>query len=136
MEEEQRKDLRQKIGEVEQGLNNTKQVIGEKAEAVLSSGKQIFEEKAEEAQKEDKLDIGSDKVITSPLVGTFYCASSPDADPFVRVGDTVKKGQVLGIIEAMKLMNEIESEYDGIVEAILVENENVVEYGQPLFRIR
>ncbi len=105
------------------------------------AGKGLFaapavEEKAEEAQKEDKLDIGSDKVITSPLVGTFYCASSPDADPFVRVGDTVKKGQVLGIIEAMKLMNEIESEYDGIVEAILVENENVVEYGQPLFRIR
>ena len=105
------------------------------------AGKGLFaapavEEKAEEAQKEAKLDIGSDKVITSPLVGTFYCASSPDADPFVRVGDTVKKGQVLGIIEAMKLMNEIESEYDGIVEAILVENENVVEYGQPLFRIR
>ena len=80
--------------------------------------------------------IQSDKVITSPLVGTFYNASSPDADPFVNVGDAVKKGQVLGIIEAMKLMNEIESEYDGIVEAVLVENEAVVEYGQPLFRIR
>lgn len=82
------------------------------------------------------VDIGADKVVTSPLVGTFYSASSPDADPFVQVGDTVKKGQVLGIIEAMKLMNEIESEYDGVVEAVLVENENVVEYGQPLFRIR
>lgn len=93
-------------------------------------------EKADETEKEEKLDIGSDKVIVSPLVGTFYSASSPDADPFVHVGDTVKKGQVLGIIEAMKLMNEIESEYDGIVEAILVENENVVEYGQPLFRIK
>ena len=56
--------------------------------------------------------------------------------PFVKVGDTVKKGQVLGIVEAMKLMNEIESEYDGVVEAILVKNEEVVEYGQPLFRIR
>ena len=54
----------------------------------------------------------------------------------VKVGDTVKKGQVLGLIEAMKLMNEIESEYDGVVEAILVENEEVVEYGQPLFRIK
>lgn len=82
------------------------------------------------------VDIGSDKVVTSPLVGTFYCASSPEADPFVQVGDTVKKGQVLGIIEAMKLMNEIESEYDGVVEAVLVKNEEVVEFGQPLFRIR
>ena len=84
----------------------------------------------------DRADIGSDKVITSPLVGTFYNASSPDAAPFVQAGDTVKKGQVLGIIEAMKLMNEIESEYDGIVEAVLVNNEEVVEYGQPLFRIK
>lgn len=80
--------------------------------------------------------IGSDKVVTSPLVGTFYNAPSPDAEAFVSVGDSVKKGQVLGIIEAMKLMNEIESEYDGIVEAILVGNEEVVEYGQPLFRIK
>ena len=84
----------------------------------------------------DRADIGSDKVITSPLVGTFYNASSPDAAPFVQAGDTVKKGQVLGIIEAMKLMNEIESEYDGVVEAVLVNNEEVVEYGQPLFRIK
>ena len=70
------------------------------------------------------------------MVGTFYSAPTPDAAPFVQVGKKEKKGQVLGIIEAMKLMNEIESEYDGVVEAILVENENVVEYGQPLFRIR
>lgn len=82
------------------------------------------------------VEIGSDNVIISPLVGTFYASSSPDAEPFVKVGDTVKKGQVLGIIEAMKLMNEIESEFDGVVEAILVNNEDVVEYGQPLFRIR
>ena len=83
-----------------------------------------------------KAEIHSDKVVTSPLVGTFYSASSPDAEPYVKEGDTVKKGQVLGIIEAMKLMNEIESEYDGVVEAVLVGNEEVVEYGQPLFRIR
>ncbi len=80
--------------------------------------------------------IPSDKVVTSPLVGTFYSSASPDKEPFVKEGDTVKKGQVLGIIEAMKLMNEIESEYDGVVEAVLVNNEDVVEYGQPLFRIR
>ena len=69
------------------------------------------------------------------MVGTFYAAPSEGADPFVSVGDTVKKGQVLGIIEAMKLMNEIECEYDGVVAAVLVENKEVVEYGQPLFRI-
>jgi len=77
-----------------------------------------------------------DNVVTCPLVGTFYSSPSPDAEDFVKVGDHVKKGQVIGIVEAMKLMNEIESEYDGIVEAILVKNEETVEYGQPLFRIR
>lgn len=80
--------------------------------------------------------ILSGNVVKSPLVGTFYNAPSPDAEAFVKVGDTVKKGQVLGIVEAMKLMNEIESEFDGTVEQILVENEDVVEYGQPLFVIR
>lgn len=89
---------------------------------------------AQEGQEGNPID--SDQVINSPLVGVFYAASSPDADPFVKVGDRVKKGQILGIIEAMKLMNEIESEYDGVVEAILVKNEDVVEFGQPLFRIR
>lgn len=74
--------------------------------------------------------------VKAPLVGTFYNAASPDSEPFVQVGDTVKKGQVLGIIEAMKLMNEIECEYDGVVAAILPKNEQMVEYGQPLFIIR
>lgn len=78
----------------------------------------------------------TDKLVTSPLVGTFYSAPSPDAEEFVKVGDTVTKGQTIGIVEAMKLMNEIECEYDGIVEAILVKNEETVEYGQPLLRIR
>lgn len=73
--------------------------------------------------------------VTSPLVGTFYAAPSEDAAPFVSVGDTVKKGQTLAIIEAMKLMNEIESEYDGTVTEVLAENGSPVEYGQPLFRI-
>jgi acetyl-CoA carboxylase biotin carboxyl carrier protein len=73
--------------------------------------------------------------VTSPIVGTFYRAPSPDADPFVEVGLKVKKGQVLCIIEAMKLMNEIESEVDGIVVKGLVENGQPVEYGEPLFLI-
>lgn len=75
-------------------------------------------------------------VVTSPLVGTFYAAPSEDAEAFVAVGDQVKKGQTLAIIEAMKLMNEIESEYDGVVEEICVSNGQAVEYGQELFRIR
>ena len=75
-------------------------------------------------------------VVKSPLVGTFYAAPSEDAQPFVKVGDTVKKGQTLAIVEAMKLMNEIESEFDGVVTEILVENEDNVEYGQTLFRIQ
>lgn len=75
-------------------------------------------------------------MVKSPLVGTFYAAPSPDSPAFVKVGDTVKKGQVLGIIEAMKLMNEIESEFDGVVEAILVSDGSLVEYNQPLFCIK
>ncbi len=73
--------------------------------------------------------------MKSPLVGTFYNAPSPDAEPFVKVGDRVKKGQTLGIIEAMKLMNEIECEYDGVISEILVDNMDMVEYGQTLFII-
>ncbi len=73
--------------------------------------------------------------ITSPIVGTFYRSPSPDADPYVEEGDTVKKGQVLCIVEAMKLMNEIESEVDGRIVKILVEGAKPVEYGQPLFLI-
>ena len=74
--------------------------------------------------------------MASPLVGTFYNSSSPDAEPFVKVGDTVKKGQTLGIIEAMKLMNEITAEEDGEIAEVCVQNGQVVEFGQPLFRLR
>ena len=74
-------------------------------------------------------------IVKSPLVGTFYAAPSEDADPFVSVGDQVKKGQTLAIVEAMKLMNEIESDFDGKVAEIYVQNGQAVEYGQPLFRI-
>lgn len=74
-------------------------------------------------------------IVKSPLVGTFYAAPAEDADPFVSLGDTVKKGQTLAIVEAMKLMNEIESDYNGKIAEIYVENGQAVEYGQPLFRI-
>lgn len=74
-------------------------------------------------------------VVKSPLVGTFYAAPAEDAEPFVKVGDSVKEGQVLAIVEAMKLMNEIESDFTGTVKEILVENGQGVEFGQPLFVI-
>lgn len=74
--------------------------------------------------------------ITSPMVGTFYRAPSPTSPPFVDIGDTVKKGQTLCIIEAMKLMNEIECDVNGVVVDILVENGKPVEYGQKLFAIK
>ena len=71
--------------------------------------------------------------ITSPMVGTFYRASSPDAGSFVEVGSTIKKGDVLCIIEAMKILNEIESDKDGVIKKILIENGQPVEFGEPLF---
>ena len=84
---------------------------------------------------QQKSDEPEGQIVKSPLVGTFYAAPSEDAEPFVSVGDSVKKGQTLAIVEAMKLMNEIESDFDGKVAEIYVENGQAVEYGQPLFRI-
>lgn len=79
--------------------------------------------------------IEEGNIVNSPLVGTFYSAQSEEAQPFVQVGDTVKQGQIIGIIEAMKLMNQVENEYDGVVAEIYVSNEQMVEYGQPLIRV-
>ena len=81
----------------------------------------------------EEIPVGN--VVESPLVGTFYAAPAEDAESFVKVGDRVEKGETLGIVEAMKLMNEIESDYSGTVAEILVNNQEGVEYGQPLFRI-
>lgn len=77
-----------------------------------------------------------DMFITSPIVGTFYSAAAPDEPAFVNVGDEVKSGQTVCIMEAMKLMNEIEAEFDCEIVAVLVSNEQKVEYGQPLFRVK
>ena len=78
---------------------------------------------------------GKYQVVKSPFVGTFYRSPAPDAGPFVEVGTRVEKGQVLCIVEAMKLMNEIEAEHSGVIAAVLVENAQPVEYGQSLFKI-
>ena len=77
-----------------------------------------------------------DTYIMSPMVGTFYSSPAPDAVSYVNVGDTVKKGQTLCIIEAMKLMNEIECEYDAEIISVMVSNEQKVEYGQSLFKVK
>ena len=87
---------------------------------------------AEEPEEESHPDA---HVLTSPIVGTFYAAPAPDAEPYVRVGDRVRKGQVLCIVEAMKLMNEIESDVDGEVVEIYPKNAQAVEFGEPLFAI-
>lgn len=78
---------------------------------------------------------GEGKVVKAPLVGTFYAAPGVDKAPYIKVGDHVKKGQVIGIIEAMKLMNEIESEVDGVVTEVLAENGKMVEFGQVLIKL-
>ena len=109
-------------------------VTSQEGTAVVSSKKFISAEDVKTSEEEKTVISGNQ--VNAPLVGTYYSASAPDAEPFVQIGDTVKKGQTLGIIEAMKLMNEIESEYDGVVEDILVENGQMVEYGQVLFVIK
>ncbi len=76
------------------------------------------------------------KIVKSPMVGTFYSKSSPKANPYVEVGSKVKKGDILCIVEAMKLMNEIESEFDGEVVEVCVKDGEMVDYGKPLFRIK
>ena len=88
-----------------------------------------------ESGADEKSDDVSGEVVKSPIVGTFYEAPSPDDDAFVKVGDQVSKGQTLCIVEAMKIMNEIESEYSGEIKKILVENGEAVEFDQPLFVI-
>ena len=85
--------------------------------------------------KEEAEERHTHATISSPIVGIFHRSPAPEAPPFVEVGSPVKKGQVLCIVEAMKLMNEIESDVDGVVSKILVENGQPVEYGEPLFLI-
>ena len=98
-----------------------------------SKGARISEERTQAGEAKEK--AAGIYTQESPMVGTFYTAPSVDAEPFVKVGDVVKEGQTIGIVEAMKLMNEVNAGCSGIVEAIVAENEQMVEYGQPLFRI-
>lgn len=88
------------------------------------------------AENEPAVEDKNLSTITSPMVGTFYSSASPESPAFVQVGDTVSKGNIICIIEAMKLMNEIESELDGTIVECLVKDGDMVEYGQPLFKVK
>lgn len=101
-------------------------------DALIPSDKKVVYEMAKE---DSHVEISDGNLIKSPLVGTFYAAPSEDSEPFVKLGEAVKKGQVLAIVEAMKLMNDIECEWDGVITEIYAENGQAVEYGQPLFRV-
>lgn len=103
---------------------------------VITSAPNISTVNTEPTEKTEESAFADAKVITSPMVGVFYAAPSPDSEPYVTVGSTVKKGDVLCLIEAMKLMNEIQSEQSGEIVKICVENGQVVEYGQPLFMVK
>lgn len=105
-------------------------------EPVAPAAETDVKEAAAEAPAGTSAEEEAGQTVTSPLVGTFYAAPAEDSEPYVKVGDRVEKGQVLAIVEAMKLMNEIESEFSGEVVKILAENGKAVEYGQPLFVIR
>ena len=100
--------------------------------AMKSSSQDV---KKEESELEQSSNENTGKIVKSPMVGTFYIKPNPSANPYVEVGNKVKKGDVLCIIEAMKLMNEIESEFDGEVAEIFIKDGEAVEYGKPLFKI-
>ena len=123
---------------------------GRKYRVVKSPGINVVDEKAhlksQNLSKPTEINSSQDDVsvnsvtansnnVLSPMPGTFYAASSPEAEPFVKVGDNVKKGDTLCIVEAMKIMNEIEAENNGVISEVLINNGDPVEYNQPLFKI-
>ena len=114
--------------------NNGKQVVVTKLEEQIV--KEAFHSNSSNISKDEQKEITEEgNIVKSPMIGTFYMKPSPDSNPYVEVGSIVKKGTVLCIIEAMKLMNEIESEYEGKIVEILVKDGETVDYGKPLFRI-
>ena len=120
------------------GIKIKMEKASEKQVVVTKNMEEIaVESNNEKVENEDSKEIKQEGfIITSPMVGTFYQKPSPESSPYVEKGSIVKKGDILCIIEAMKLMNEIESEYDGEVVDIFVKDGEPVEYGKPLFRIK
>ena len=111
----------------------TPKIVEENKETVVQTVEKQEEKVINEAQENNNQAEG--KIVTSPMVGTFYLKPSPTSEAYVEIGKTVKKGDTLCIIEAMKLMNEIESEFDGKIIEICVKDGEAVEYGKPLFVI-
>ena len=112
--------------------NTTANIVQENINPVNNQETQESNEGSKQSETEKEI---KGNIVTSPLVGTVYLAPAEDEPPFVSVGDKVKKGQTLAIVEAMKLMNEIESKFDGVVKEVLVDNESPVEFGQEMFVI-
>lgn len=121
---------------ITRALTANQQTVMLQAPSIAAAPAQVAAAAAAPASQEPAAPIEPEgHVVKSPMVGTFYRAASPGAKPYVEVGDTVKEGDILCIIEAMKLMNEIESDGAGVIKAILLENGQPVEFGQPLFVI-
>lgn len=144
MNSEQRKEIQelvqilteQNLSEIEVKRGDLRIRIRRESAAMLSVPASSSTESGQAPEAiADSVERESLLTVTSPVVGTFYRSSSPDTEPYVEEGDLVSRGQILCIVEAMKLMNEIESEVDGRVVKVLVENEAGVEFGQPLFVI-
>ena len=120
-------------------LNNTKTINSPVESTATSENVLVKKEETKKVEKEvvqEKEDDENTSVITSPMVGTFYSSASPESPAFIKIGDKISKGKIICIIEAMKLMNEIESEFDGTIVKCLVNDGDMVEYGQPLFKIK
>ena len=135
------KDVKLKLSKNSDGnnsANNESRIVSEEVastEAVVFNEPEVENKKVEEKKEVTNLDADL-KSIKSPLVGTYYSSATPDSTPYVTVGSKVKKGDTLCIIEAMKVMNEVTSEYDGEVMAVLKKDEDIVEYGLDLFKIK
>lgn len=120
-----------KEGNMEIEFEKQSECVGEDVEH-----KEVEYKENVEYKKDHKLKCEELRYIKSPLVGTFYSKPSPDEKPFISVGDKISKNQVIGIIEVMKMMNEVKSDFDGIVQEILIEDNETVDYGQSLVKIR
>ena len=135
------KDVKLKLSKNSDGnnsANNESRIVSEEVastEAVVFNEPEVENKKVEEKKEVTNLDADL-KSIKSPLVGTYYSSATPNGAPYVTVGSRVKKGDTLCIIEAMKVMNEVTSEYDGEVMAVLKKDEDIVEYGMDLFKIK
>lgn len=117
---------------MKKGLPSSKPVLKEESSVVIKEKSEV-----PSIQKEvEKLAVIEGKIIKAPMVGTFYSRITPSDDPYVKIGSKVKKGDIVCIIEAMKLMNEIESELDGEILEVLCKDGDMVEFGQPLFKLK